>query len=79
MIKTILTFYSVMLDYASVVWEPHLKKDKLLLESVQLSYRPLVLANNGKKAVHHSINDLGVGTKLIYFLSPCLFCTASKP
>ena len=25
-----------ILDYASVVWEPHLKKDKLLLEAVQL-------------------------------------------
>ena len=25
-----------LLDYASVVWDPHLKKDKLLLESVQL-------------------------------------------
>ena len=25
-----------LLDYASVVWDPHLKKDKLLLESAQL-------------------------------------------
>ena len=25
-----------LLDYALVVWDPHLKKDKLLLESVQL-------------------------------------------
>ena len=25
-----------ILDFASVVWEPHLKKDKILLEAVQL-------------------------------------------
>ena len=37
---TIISLYKFqvlpILDYASVVWEPHLKKNKLLLEAVQL-------------------------------------------
>ena len=38
--NTIISLYKSqvlpILDYASVVWDPHLKKDKLLLDSVQL-------------------------------------------
>ena len=39
-LDTIISLYKSqvlpILDYASVIWEPHLKKAKLLLEAVQL-------------------------------------------
>ena len=79
-----------ILDYASVVWEPHLKKDKLLLVAVQR--QATRMASRQGKENSASLNQIfKLPTlecrrkyyyylqvfKWVYLLSHRLFCTAS--
>ena len=47
-----------ILDYASVVWEPHLKKDKLLLEAVQLQATRMASRQWKENSVSLCVKDL---------------------